>query len=84
MGIAVSLTWRGTFIYRAELGAGLVEHELDHLFVGHFAGTPTADPNEAAEWRWQGRSQLEADCAAQPSRYTAWLPLALAALAERE
>jgi isopentenyl-diphosphate delta-isomerase len=83
MGIAVDLEPGGTFLYRANLDNGLVEHELDHLFLGRFNGSPTPDPNEAAEWMWEARSRLEADCQAQPERYTAWLPLALRALSGR-
>lgn len=79
MGISVALTPRGTFTYRADLENGLVEHELDHLFEGRFNGAPTPDLTEAASWKWETWSQLEADCAARPTRYTKWLPLALRA-----
>lgn len=80
MGITVSLAPRGTFVYRANLVNGLVEHELDHLFVGHFNGSPRPDVDEADEWAWETWSRLEADCAAHPERYTAWLPFAMRAL----
>jgi isopentenyl-diphosphate delta-isomerase len=83
MGIAVVLTARGRFLYRANLDHGLMEHELDHLFTGRFNGAPSPDPAEAAEWKWEPLSTLEADCAARPERYTAWLPLALRALGGR-
>lgn len=81
MGITVSVAPSGTFIYRVELENGLVEHELDHLFVGRFNGSPIPDSSEADEWMWEDRSRLEADCEARPGRYTAWLPFALRALA---
>ena len=80
MGIGVSLTPQGTFIYRADLTNGLVEHELDHLFVGRFTGEPTPDRREADEWRWESWAELQANCAAAPEQYTAWLPFALNAL----
>jgi isopentenyl-diphosphate delta-isomerase len=83
MGIALSLASRGTFVYQANLGNGLVEHELDHLFVGRFSGEPKPDPSEADDWAWESWSALEAGCAARPERYTAWLPLALRALNSR-
>jgi isopentenyl-diphosphate Delta-isomerase len=82
MGIGVPLTPQGTFIYRADLSNGLVEHELDHLFVGRFNGDPNPDRDEADEWRWESWSELQANCAAAPERYTAWLPFALRALGD--
>lgn len=83
MGISVPLTPRGTFVYQARLDNQLVEHELDHLFVGRYTGDPRPDPEEADGWAWETWTRLAADCAARPQRYTAWLPLALGALLER-
>src|SRR4051812_6447330 len=77
MGIACELTPAFSFVYRAELDGGLVEHELDHVFVGGFTGTPVPDPLEVASWGWIPMDALVADCAADPSRYSAWLPIAL-------
>jgi isopentenyl-diphosphate delta-isomerase len=80
MGIACALESRGSFVYRAELDNGLIEHELDHLFVGRFIGNPLPDPAEADGWMWVPLSQAAVDCAARPKQFTVWFPLALAAL----
>jgi len=80
MGIECDLEPRGTFTYRAALDNGLVEHEVDHLFVGRFDGEPLPDRSEVGEWRWIAIAALEKECAANPERFTPWLPLALAAL----
>lgn len=77
MGIRCALSRAFSFEYRAELGDGLVEHELDHVFVGRFDGSPKPDPSEVQAWDWVELPKLRADCAADPDRYTAWLPLAL-------
>jgi isopentenyl-diphosphate delta-isomerase len=77
MGIACELTPAFSFIYRAELDRGLIEHELDHVFVGTFTGAPTPDAREVASWGWMPISALIADCAADPEKYSAWLPTAL-------
>lgn len=81
MGIRCELSPRGSFIYQATLGSGLVEHELDHLFVGRFAGDPSPNMDEAQEWAWAPWTRVEAECAAGPERFTVWLPIALRALA---
>ncbi len=50
---APELVHRGTVLYRAEdPTAGLVEHELDHVFTGIFTAEPLPDPAEVAEVRW--------------------------------
>ena len=51
MGIdAPALTVAGRFVYRAQLDAGLVEHELDHVVVGRWSGMPNPDAGEVSSW----------------------------------
>jgi isopentenyl-diphosphate delta-isomerase len=83
MGIACDLAPAFSFIYRADLGDGLVEHELDHVFIGAFDGTPEPDPREVQAWEWMPLSAVAADCDKNGDRYTRWLPLALAELGRR-
>jgi isopentenyl-diphosphate delta-isomerase len=67
-----ALTPVDQFLYYAELGGGLVEHELDHVVVGRWNGTAAPNPREVSETRWVGREHLLAELAEFPSRYTAW------------
>jgi isopentenyl-diphosphate delta-isomerase len=82
MQVACDLVPAGRFLYRAQLGNGLVEHELDHLFIGRFTADPTPAPEEVDRWTWMAWPALVDDCARHPDRYTAWLPKALAALGD--
>ena len=68
----------GTFRYRAELANGLVEHEIDHVFVGRWAGDPTPDPAEVAAWRWATIADAAREAREHPERFTAWFAEALA------
>lgn len=77
MGFLCPLEHRTMMLYRADVGAGLVEHELDHIFVGTFQGDPAPHPDEVSEWRWASPADLHADVAAAPERYTPWFRLAL-------
>lgn len=77
MGVRCALLPAGTFQYRAELTNGLVEHEIDHVFVGRWRGRPMPDPSEVGAWRWMPLESLRADLAARPDGYTAWLAEAL-------
>lgn len=80
MGIECELTHVATFEYRAEVGQGLLEHEVDHVFRGTFLGAPTPDSEEVGGWKWENLDAVKADCAANPADYSAWLPLALSRL----
>ena len=62
----------GELSYFADLGNGLVEHELDHIVVGRWGGAVTPNPLEVAEVRWMAPEALLADLAEIPGAYTAW------------
>jgi isopentenyl-diphosphate delta-isomerase len=79
MGIeACALALAGRFIYRARLDNGLVEHELDHVLVGVWAGSPLPDAREVSAWQWMPLDQLTTDVEKHPRSYTAWLKQTLA------
>jgi isopentenyl-diphosphate delta-isomerase len=77
MGIHCDLDASFVFTYTADLGQGLTEHEVDHVFTGTFVGTPAPDPREVESWGWMSLGQLRKDLTDNPARYSAWLPLAL-------
>lgn len=77
MGIEADLDFSHTFIYKTELEDGLVEHELDHVYVGIFDGSPVPDPAEADQWKFIPMSELQADIQSNPDQYTVWMRLIL-------
>lgn len=77
MGFTCELLEVFSFVYRAEVGGDLVEHEYDHVFVGTFDGQPTPNAGEVDEWRWCAMSDLRKDIAARPASYTKWLALVI-------
>jgi isopentenyl-diphosphate delta-isomerase len=83
MGFDCPLTPVFSFIYRADLGAGLSEHELDHVFIGRHAGAVRPDPSEVSEWRAVPMGELLDDLAQNPARYSVWLPPAIEGIRER-
>ncbi len=66
--------------YRAEVGAGLVEHEVVDIFLAEAQAGLRVVPNpaEVAEVRWVDLYDLSADVARNPDRYTPWLRIYLA------
>lgn len=76
MGFECRLRSAFSFVYRADVGNGLVEHEYDHVFIGHSEMTPLPDPAEVAEWKWMSPEQLSTELRLHPGRYTYWLRVA--------
>jgi isopentenyl-diphosphate Delta-isomerase len=75
MGIDCPVEKAFEFMYREDVGGGLIEHELDHVFVGRWSGEPRPDPAEADGWRWLSLAEAAEDASAHPERYTAWFRL---------
>lgn len=75
MGIDVQPTFSHTFIYKAALEDGLIEHELDHVFVGTFSGDPAINKTEVEDWKYVDMEWLKRDIAAHPESYTVWFKL---------
>lgn len=65
--------------YRAEVGGGMVEHEVVDVFVAtappDLALRP--DPGEVMDTRWIDYADLKEDVDLHPDRYTPWLRIYL-------
>ncbi len=67
-----------SFVYCAsDEASGLSEHEFDHVFCGHWNGTPLPNPEEIAGWKWMDVSELRADLKRSPEAYTPWFKIVL-------
>ena len=64
-----------TFVYQADMGNGLIEHELDHVIIGYTDKEPKINLEEVAEWSWKDVDFLKADLVNRPDRYTAWFKI---------
>lgn len=77
MGFDSMLTPLFQFVYSTELEDGLIEHEYDHVLVGHFDGVPTPNCNEVADWKWIDLVTLKTDIEEHADRYTYWFQISL-------
>jgi isopentenyl-diphosphate delta-isomerase len=77
LGATAAIEYVGSFVYCADVGRGLIEHELDHVFVGRLTSPLKPDPREIADWRWISPSELRLDLARRPLHYAVWLKAAL-------
>lgn len=76
MGIDCVLRKAFHFIYKAKLDGGLIEHELDHVFIGNYDGKITPDANEVADYRWLTIHALKNELQNSLEKYTVWFQLA--------
>lgn len=67
------LTEVSRFVYVANVGNDLVEHELDHVLIGRWSGDMSPDPAEVSETRWIERQKMFAELTGTPARFTAWM-----------
>jgi isopentenyl-diphosphate delta-isomerase len=66
----------GVYVYRAaDPTTSRVEHEYDHVLVGHVgaASRLSPDPAEVADLRWMDVAALRDDLRTNPARYAPWL-----------
>lgn len=75
MGIDCQFDFKFTFIYKSEVGNGLTEHELDHVFFGYSDEIPVLNKNEASEWKYISKKELESEIINDPEKYTSWLKI---------
>jgi isopentenyl-diphosphate delta-isomerase len=78
MGFQTPLTACFRFRYSARLVNGLIEHEIDHVFIGHYSGSIPFNKNEVHAVRWLSPLALAQELTVAPDQFTAWFPLLLA------
>jgi isopentenyl-diphosphate delta-isomerase len=72
MGFSCTLAPIGTFLYRADLDDGLIEHELVHLFRGIYDGPIAPNPDECDGFNWLTPDAIRAEIATAPETFTIW------------
>lgn len=78
MGIDTALHEIGSFCYKADLANGLIEHEVDHVFIGKYEGDLiNSNLEEVNACQWLSIEKLRADIKNNPTKYTPWLEQAL-------
>lgn len=72
MGIHADLKIKNHFIYKAEFGNGLIEHELDYVLEGFIDCDPLLNPTEVHAFKWMPIDELMSSLNSQPDLYTFW------------
>ena len=77
LGISCELEKKFDFIYKADVGGGLWEHELDHVFTGIYEGEFHLNPEEVSEIRYISLQDLEQEIEKSPENFTEWFKIIL-------
>ncbi|MAT87990.1 MAG: isopentenyl-diphosphate delta-isomerase [Aestuariivita sp.] len=67
--------YRDTIEYRADVGGGLIEHEIVELFVIQVEQKPILDlnPEEVMDVRWVDYHALQTEVSRSPEKFTPWV-----------
>ncbi|MDG3041422.1 isopentenyl-diphosphate Delta-isomerase [Roseicyclus marinus] len=80
LGISgIPLVFRDTVEYRADVGGGLIEHEVVDIFVGEMPDgqEPAPNPDEVMDTIWQPLPDLMRAVIDTPRSFTPWLQIYL-------
>ncbi len=77
MGFDCEIEEMFSFIYKADVGDGLIEHEFDHVFMGTCDKEPVPNPEEVGDWKYVWPGELYADIEKHPDNYTVWFKIAV-------
>lgn len=77
MGLNCNLQPAFTFRYQAPVENELIEHELDHVFIGTTHEQPAPNPDEVQDYAWVPMDALKAKMKEQPDAFTFWFKMAL-------
>lgn len=72
MGLACETNFAYKFQYRANLDRGLIEHELDYVFIGTCDDAPVINSSEVADWKFISLADIRKDLVKDPNAYTFW------------
>ncbi len=75
MGIDTELYYKTSYLYKADVGNGLFEHEFDHIFTGHYSHDPAPNPDEACSFKWLETESIKKLIEQEPQRFTVWFRL---------
>lgn len=75
MGITCNLNKVLSFVYRAELENGLIEHEFDHVFVGFTSKLPKPTKEEVSDWKIVSFEALDNEVQHFSEQFTEWFKL---------
>jgi len=84
MGIYTDLYFSFSFLYKALFKNGLIEHELDHVYLGFSDNKPFFNPLEVCEYRYLSRQELMKELNDNPDSFTPWFKICVQKVLESQ
>lgn len=75
MGMECEVKFAFTFLYQASVEPNLIEHELDHIYIGIADVNPLPNPAEVSDWKYVTITQLQESLTDHPTSFTPWFKL---------
>ena len=75
MGFTTGLEKIFTFSYNETVENNLIEHELDHVFVGEFEGEININQSEVDQCKYKQVSEIKTELESNPSDFTIWFKI---------
>ena len=75
IGLNCETRFSHRFHYKIAFENGLVEHELDHVYIGNTDEMPVLNPEEVQAFKYVPMDELKADMQHNPDNYTFWFHL---------
>lgn len=76
LGFDCDLKFKFSFHYKTELENDLIEHEIDHVYVGYSDSIPVIDMEEVSEWRYASIASISDELENNSADYSVWFPIA--------
>ena len=83
MGLEVELKYAFNFTYKTGFSNGLIEHELDHVFVGITDTLPLINKDEADDFKYVAQDRLLININQNPEKYSEWFKILVPKIIEQ-
>jgi isopentenyl-diphosphate delta-isomerase len=75
MGIIAKIRSVFSFLYKAKFSNNLIEHELDHVFIGFSNKKPNPNPEEVCDWKYVDETSLKKLLNDTPELFSPWFKM---------
>src|ERR1043165_8076747 len=76
MGFQCPLEHIFSFSYKADVGGGMIEHEFDHVYLGHYNELPAFNTDEVKAIKYESLEIINDMLEKEPAPFTAWMRIA--------
>ena len=82
MGFTIPLEKIFDFIYKEEVGSGLIEYEFDHVFTGSYDGEILFNEDEVVAYAFKTIAEIEQLLKSKPALFSKWFHIAFPRIVE--